>query len=455
MNFWRFSLLLFCFSTATFGFNAPSSLDTALQTQLEKNAQRFGVVGQSILILKDHQPIFRGVQGYANLELGVAVDYEHVFPSYSVTKLLTSVLIMQLVEDEKINKNESIRSYLEHLPIAWQNVTIEHLLNHTSGIPRYFDAVIESGEFLNDKNAVYASLEGKPAHFPIGSVNRYNNTNFLLLASLLEKQTGMSYLQLVEQNIIQPLRLKNTRHSSAKAVNTNLVSSYQGAKGVLQKNEDIDWPEYSFSHSGLNSTPEDLAAFMSALFMGKLVKPETLSELLVPMKLNDGQSGSYAFGFEYSEEDEYIRVGHDGGNRVKLRHYVSRHDSAKSYTLVYMTNGNAHGVWTDLLADSVMSLVAPDTFKTAAVKDQFIEAGLDNNLLAMNRLYNKVKELYGGDLEAVERFLMYRAYAVQYASGIESAMIVFEFWNEKFPDSQRAQRGLNQARKAVMETQIN
>ena len=268
------------------------SMNTSLNQQLAKNNERYGVVGQSVLILKNHQQFYRGQHGFANIELNVDITEKHIFPSYSITKLLTSVLMMQQVERGSVELKNSIRTYLPYLPEKWQSVTIEHLLSHTSGIPRYFDIAMKKGSFLPTKKAVFQSLIDEPEHFEIGTKNSYNNTNFLLLSAVLEAKTGKSYQELVAEVIINPLGLKKTGHASAKNIIKNHVTSYRGADGHIRKNINIDWPEYTFSHSALYSTPEDLATFMTALVTGKFVSQKTLKQLWQPMKLTDGKKWS-------------------------------------------------------------------------------------------------------------------------------------------------------------------
>lgn len=425
-----------------------TQIQSDINEQLLKNAERYGIVGQSVLLLKNHKPIFRGIQGFANQELNVAVNKGHLFPSYSVAKLFTSVLIMQLVEQGEVELQKSVRFYLPHLPEKWHKITIEHLLSHTSGVPRYFDTVIATHSFLSDKNAVYASLIDQPEHFEIGSQNRYNNTNFLLLASVLETKTNQTYKQLAQQRLIAPLKLTNTGFASAKVVKANMVSSYQGSEGELRKNLDIDWPDYSFSHSALYSTPEDLASFMTALVTGKIVETETLFSLWQPMKLTNGKPGSYAFGFEYSLENGFIRVGHDGGNRVKLRHYFNMENRSDNYTLVYMTNGNAYNVWTDVLADSVMSIIAPKVFNLAQLKEQFISATLTKNKEIMEQVFTTLNKAKLPPDFSNERFFLYRAYAIRHACGIKASIPAFEFLVEKFPESTGAKEHLNKMKQS-------
>ncbi|MBL4942224.1 MAG: beta-lactamase family protein [Colwellia sp.] len=425
------------------------SMRISLDQQLAKNAARYGVVGQAVLILKNHQQIYRGQHGFANIELGVAITDQHLFPSYSITKLLTSVLIMQQVDNGNINLTRSIRTYLPYLPKRWQAVTVEHLLSHTSGIPRYFDIAMESRNFLPTKKAVFLSLIDEPEHFKLGTKNSYNNTNFLLLSAILESKTGKSYQALVTEIIIKPLGLKNTGHASAKAIINNMVTSYQGANGIIKRNIDIDWPEYTYAHSALYSTPEDLTTFMTALVTGQFISQSTLTKFWQPMKLANGKNGRYALGFEYSFEDGYYQAGHDGGNRVKLRHYFNTENSLDNFTIAYLTNGNANNVWTDVLAESLMSIVDPEAFKMATLKEQFMTAILEKKINDLPAIYQAVSNIYDGDKASIERFFLYRAYALRYGSGAAFSLPAFKFLIAKFPNSTAALEGFTDTKAAI------
>ena len=234
-----------------------------------------------------------------------------------------------------------------------------------------------------------------------------------------------------------------------KLLSKNMVTSYQGANGTIRRNIDIDWPEYTYSHSALYSTPEDLAAFITALVSGQFVSKSTLATLWQPMKLTNGKEGNYAFGFEYALEDGYQQVGHDGGNRVKLRHYFNTHDNFDNFTIAYVTNGNSHGVWTDVLAESLMSTVAPKKFKLAALKEQFMSAILVENNTAIDKIYSRLLTFYDGDKSSIERFLLYRAYALRFGSGAKSSIPAFEFLTLKFPHSENAHESLADAWAAI------
>ncbi|WP_281558963.1 serine hydrolase [Thalassomonas sp. RHCl1] len=441
------SLFLLIYFTGLFSLNAKENISPSLHGQLDqqliKNSQRYGIAGQSVLLLKNNQVIYQGQQGVANLALAVPVAEHHIFSAYSVTKLFTSVLMMQLVEEGSVDVKKSIRHYLPYLPLHWQQVTVEHALNHTSGIPRYFDTVMETGRFWADKKAVFSSLADAEAHFEIGTMNKYNNTNFLILSAILEAKTGKSYLELVDSKIVQPLKLKSTGHASALAVIDNMVTNYQGMAGQIRKNKEIDWSEYSYAHSGLYSTPRELATFMTALVSQKFVSQESLKQMWQPMPLVNGQSGRYAFGFEYALRDGYQQVGHDGGNRVKLRHYFKEEPGAgDSYTLVYMTNGSAYSVWTDILADSLMSIIDPEVFRQAELTEHFMTEVLNGEKANRQALFKRISKAFAGDSSAIENFIVNRAYAVRYGAGVKASIPAFEMLTENFPESAHSWRRL-------------
>jgi len=135
--------LLLSLSLSTYSQpNSTNKLDITLadklDNQLKINSERYGIAGQSVRILKNNKVIYSGTHGFANIELSMPISNVHRFPSYSVTKLFTSVLMMQLIERADVDLTQSITHYLPNLPKHWQKITVEHALNHTSGIPRCF-----------------------------------------------------------------------------------------------------------------------------------------------------------------------------------------------------------------------------------------------------------------------------------------------------------------------------
>jgi len=117
-------------------------------------------------------------------------------------------------------------------------------------------------------------------------------------------------------------------------------------------------------------------------------------------------------------------------------------ESPFNYSLVYMTNGGGSDVWTDVLADSIMGIVSPTNFKTASLKEAYITAILEGNESQLNAITNKlISDLALSD-EALESFLLYRAYAIRYGVGIEASLPAFAFLAKILPNSERAKRAL-------------
>ena len=366
-------LAYFLFAYATAAEVLPQHIINKLDAQLEINKQRYGVVSQSVLIQKNGQIIYQGLNGNANIELQVPIQAASLYPTYSIAKLFASVLLMQQVEKGNIDLDLSIGHYLPHLPKQWQDITVRHCLNHTSGLPEYLSMEVIKQGFLKDKNGVFNALANQPFQFETGSKYNYNNTNYLIISSIIEKQMANNYLAVVNEKIIQPLGLSNTTYASALKVQPNMVTSYRGNNGVRTIDRGVDWPEYTFAHSGLYSTTQDMATFINAITQGKLLKPKTLTAMWQPMKLKNKTLSKYASGWEYSHNDNFIEVGHDGGDRVRLQHYFNE-QSKDRYTLVYLTNGNSRNTWTALLGDSVMAIVSPKEFPLSHINMSLINA---------------------------------------------------------------------------------
>jgi D-alanyl-D-alanine carboxypeptidase len=119
------TLCLIIYFTGLSSSKAAEKISPAVQAQLDqqlvKNSKRYGIAGQSVLLLKNNKPFYKGRYGCANVELKVPIYDTHLYPGYSVTKLFTSVMMMQLVENGRVDVKQSIRQYLPYLPEHWHN----------------------------------------------------------------------------------------------------------------------------------------------------------------------------------------------------------------------------------------------------------------------------------------------------------------------------------------------
>ena len=333
------------------------TLSAALDGQLAENAERHGIAGQAVLILRNGKTIYRGSQGLADREARTPVRPGDIFAVFSVSKLFASVLVMQLVESGKLDLRAPASRYLPDLPAGWRSITVEQFLDHVSGVPDYFDGNPDSIRPAT-RQAMFAELAGKPMQFETGTRTRYNQTNFIVLGAILETLYGMSYRQIVTERIVEPLGLKNTYLGKRHVPAGKLMKVYRDEDGELVPDSIIDWPEYAIVHVDLFTTIDDLGAFLGAVCQGRLVKRETLLRLWKPYRYRDGSDGSFAAGWEYGTSGASRQVGHGGGNKVAVRLVFRDSLADDSYAYVYLTNGGVEDIGSSTLIDSLRNVVS-------------------------------------------------------------------------------------------------
>jgi CubicO group peptidase (beta-lactamase class C family) len=189
---------------------------------------------------------------------------DHVFPVFSVSKLFANVIVAQLVESGVLDLQQPASRYAPGLPARWRSITVGELWNHISGLPDYFDPERPSAPLPATLAAAFESLADKPMLFAPGTAMRYTQTNFLVLAAILEAHYKMPYRQIVIDRIVKPLALANT-HFGRRHAPPNTVAVYRGENDRLVPDAIIDWPEYAAVHAELYTTIDDLGAFLRGL----------------------------------------------------------------------------------------------------------------------------------------------------------------------------------------------
>jgi CubicO group peptidase (beta-lactamase class C family) len=323
--------------------------------QLAANERRHGVVGQAVLVMRDDQVLFRGVRGMADAATHRPIRADDVFPVFSVAKLFTSTLVMQLVERGEVDPSQPISRYVADLPERWRAVTVQQLLDHVSGLPDYFEAG-RTVTFPPTAKAMFASLADRELAFAPGTQVRYTQTNYVVLGQLLEAHYHKPYRQIATEQIIAPLGLTNTYFGRRNVPANKLVSNYRGADGAAVPDRIYPWPEYSYVHVELFTTLGDLGAFVSAVRRGGFAKPETVQRMWRPYRLVDGGTSYCGGGWEVESRGDERRVGHDGGEVVRAMLVFTDSLAHGTYTYIYLTNGSASNVWTRTLIESLMPI---------------------------------------------------------------------------------------------------
>ncbi len=435
---------------------AADALSDNVTQQMQLNRQRYGIVGQAVYVSHNGKLLFRGGDGLSDLDSQQPVKLEQIFPVFSVSKLLLSTLIMQLVEADRIDLDRPARVYLPALPQRWNKITVRQLLNHTSGLPEYFTQEQMNGSpeanasFPATARAVFAALGSQPLLFPPGSDTRYINTNYLVLSQLLQVHYRKPYSQIVSERIIEPLKLAHTFLGRSRLPAEGVVSAYLGKDGKLQKQPEIAWPDYALGHAELYTSIDDLAAFMDAMRTGKLVGKATLQQLWQPQLLTNGQRGWFASGWEVGASGAYRHVGHDGGARVRVRLLFADALDGDSYTIVYLTNGSTRGVWSRVLVDSIMASIAPQTFPAEAVSEKLIAFALQSPVDHDTQVFaDALRADNSIPINQLEGVVNTTGYTVLSNLGADAAIRVFALNVLLFPASRNALDSLAEAYEAA------
>lgn len=410
---------------------SPQPQAVRLATFLERLQQRHDLVGFSLIVLQNGQKVAEIHQGHANLELNVSVSSDSVFPLYSVSKLFANIIVMQLVEAEKIDLDAPIATYLNDLPVAWQPITVRQTLSHLSGLPEMY----QGDQALPDlEQDVLPSLD-KTLAFEPGTRNSYNQTNYWLIRRIIETQTGEPYHQTVTQRIIEPAGLKSVKYGDPSAIVPNRVTSYQSHNNRLVHRKPWQSHPYFYANNGLNAGANDLARWFQALQRGTFLTPASLKAMWQEVKRKDGSPSLYANGWFYSRSNGITAVGHDGAGTTRFQHFIRESDQ-QSVTVIFLTNG--YRVWLPLyettlaIAGIFMQEAQPPRM---ALKQRLFEAAMDGNWATVTETYIKFRKNPKWAKLETEDTLEYLGFDLMNAVGLEQAMPVFQLNADHHPQS--------------------
>jgi D-alanyl-D-alanine carboxypeptidase len=284
--------------------------------------------------------------GLASVELKVPVAPDTVFEIGSMTKQFTSALVMMLVEEGKIGLDDKIAKYLADSPAAWKEITVRHLLTHTSGIKGYTEV---APDFLSlarnphTQQEIVKMVADKPLDFQPGEKWAYSNTGYYLLGMILEKVSGKSYMELLSERILKPLGMTATRDGDPAAVIPGRACGYLWSGKLV--NAPALQPTAAFAAGCLVSTVGDLAKWDAALAGDKLLKASSRAAIWTPVKLNSGSTHDYGFGWAFSRPGGRKVIEHGGGT-AGFSTVICRYVDEK-ITIIVLTNrqdGNATGL---------------------------------------------------------------------------------------------------------------
>ena len=271
------------------------------------------IAGGSILVYQNGKTLMKKTYGYASLELSAPIPEGGVFEIGSVTKQFTAAAILKLAEANKLSLDDDFTQYLD-FDTNGRKVTIDNLMNHTSGIPSY---TTDIPEFLDlsiqdhPRDTLVRLVESKTFMFEPGEALIYNNSAYFFLGLIIEKVTGQTYEEYLQESFFDPLGMDNTSYCSTSEVTKNKVYGYSYTPEGLKQKEYLNhtWP---FSGGSLCSTTQDLLTWMTALHRGNVLSETLYQSLITPGQLRDGSEVFYAMALVNYLDFGNHRIGHNG-----------------------------------------------------------------------------------------------------------------------------------------------
>lgn len=315
---------------------------------------KIGKFSGSILIAKNGKILLSKGYGMANFELDVPNIPKTKFRLASITKPFTAMAIMQLQEKGLLSVDGRINKYLPDYPETGEDITIHHLLTHTSGIPDFTDFP-EYATMMKFPCSIEKTIEkfkDKPLEFTPCEKFSYSNSGYILLSAIIEKLSKISYEEYIKREIFQPLNMENSGYDHHRTLLKNRASGYSliGDKLINADYYDMSIPSGA---GGLYSTVEDMFLWDQALYTEKLVKKTSLEKMFTPFKAN------YGYGWFINKKFNRKCISHGGGVNG-FSTYIARYVDDRLVIVVLSNNDEAP---TGDIADGLAAIVFGEKYE--------------------------------------------------------------------------------------------
>ena len=303
--------------------NRAVAVDPArIEVVVREEMTRQKIPGVSVAVVRAGTVVVARGFGYANIEHLVPVTPDTVFQSGSVGKQFTATLIMMLVEQGRVALDDSVAKYFPEAPEPWKAVTIRMLLTHTSGMTDYPAEFDFRRDYPEDE--LLARAMRIPLAFAPGAKWSYSNLGYLTLGILIHRVTGRFYGDLLQERIFKPLGMTTARIISESDIVPNRAAGYRLVEGEVKNQEWVSPTLNTTADGALYLTTLDMAKWDAALYGDTLLSRASLDRMWTPVKLNDGSTAPYGFGWSLGEVNGHRIVEH-GGSWQGFKAYIARY----------------------------------------------------------------------------------------------------------------------------------
>jgi CubicO group peptidase (beta-lactamase class C family) len=288
-----------------------------------------GIPGLSVAVAVDGRIVYSEGFGYADLEERVPVWATTKFRIGSVSKPLTAVALVQLVEQRKVDLDAPLQKYVPTFPDKGATITTRMLAGHLAGIRHYKDDEFLIAKHYDNVVEGLKIFQDDPLVSPPGTNFNYSSYGFNLVSAVIQNASGEDFLTYMHEHVFAPLGLRSTIEDQPAEIIAQRARFYTRPKDQAVRNAPFVDNSYKWAGGGFLSSAEDLARFGSALLQPGFLKPESLRLLFTSQKSTDGKETGYGMGFfihpSKSGQRVYEHSGGSAGGSSQLILYPDAH----------------------------------------------------------------------------------------------------------------------------------
>jgi len=402
------------------------------------------VLNGSILVAEKGEIIYHKAFGVSNTEKE-ELTTAHNFRLASVSKTFTSIAILILMEEGKLQLNDEVKLHLSDFP--YDKIKINDLLTHTSGLPSYPKLLddywdvekqnTQERKIASNKDAYKLLLQYRPpVFFEPGEEYRYSNTGYMLLALIVEKVSDTSFQNFLQQRIFTPYDMNSTYVNAPKGNNPTEMRAFSLKKDLLNNeyiSGDFHYQNGMYGDGGIFSTTGDLFKFDRALKDAELVSHGSMKLVYELSRLNDGSTHEHGFSWSVIEMKEGPLAVH-GGGWLNYSAWFAR-DLDNDNTIIQLCNRNwrhrANLIFTiHKILHSQEYVLLPKQAHIPIIREIGIK-GIDSAI----ELYHKLKINKPNEFEFNENILNMIGYYLVNRKMLPEALAIFNLNVEEYPDS--------------------
>lgn len=289
-------------------------------------------LGLAVAVIKDGDVVYESYLGKEDLN-NKPVNKETIFPLYSLSKLITSTAIFQLIEEDKTHLDDNISLYIDALPKEWQTIKVKHLLTHSSGLPDYD---LMKGDVAD--SITFKSLTQNKLRFKKGERWEYNQTNFWFLTKIIERVTKKSFEDFIIENQFSSNKVLYSSNFAAAIPNRSFKYSFN-TSSLLWEKINLDFGKRANSAGGLNLRLSQFIEWNKRFDNNELIQPDTKHKMWTSFEFEtpfyfEHEKDKFLHGWQQYSSNNEISYGFTGGLVTGYRKFIHQ-----NLTIIVLSNG--------------------------------------------------------------------------------------------------------------------